>query len=80
MTHKANGVPCRFDVYWRTVFPKSRFCRVLEGGHFGREFMNGCFGPVRNNSKGATSARNCVEFLWLTRDSETTSDCGLETR
>ena len=27
----AKGVPYRFDVYWRTMFPKSRFCRVLEG-------------------------------------------------
>ena len=46
MTSIAKAVPCRFDVYWRTMFPKSRFCRVLNGGHFGREFMNGCFTPV----------------------------------
>ena len=46
MTSIAKGVPCRFDVYWRTMFPKSRLCRVLDGGHFGREITNGCFGPV----------------------------------
>ena len=52
ITHKANGVPCRFDVYWQIVFPKSRFCRVLDGGHFGREFTNGCFSPVGTTAKG----------------------------
>jgi hypothetical protein len=46
MTSVAKGVPYRFDLYWRTVFLKSRFCSVLGEGHFGREFTNGCFGPV----------------------------------
>ena len=46
MTSIAKGVPCRFDVYWGAMVPNSRFCRVLNGGHFGREFTNGYFGPV----------------------------------
>ena len=70
----AKGVPCRFDGYWRTVFPKSRFCRVLDASHFGREFMSGYFSPVGTAAKAPPSARNCVEFLWLTRDSETKPD------
>ena len=46
MTSIAKGVPCRFDMYWRILSLKSRLCRVLDEGHFGREITNGCFGPV----------------------------------
>jgi hypothetical protein len=41
----AKGVPCGFDQCWRTVFPKSRFCRVLDGGHFGQNMGGGRYGP-----------------------------------
>ena len=46
MTSIAKGVPCRFDMYWRILSLKSRLCRVLDEGHFGREITNGYFGPV----------------------------------
>ena len=62
ITRKANSVPRRFDVCWRTVFPKSRFCRVLNGGHFGRELTNGCFGPVRTQFGGFAYFRSLMGF------------------
>jgi len=45
MTSIAKGVPCRFEVYWRTVFLKSPFCRVLDGGHFGQNMGAGVAAP-----------------------------------
>jgi len=47
MTSIAKGVPCRFDLYWRIVFPKSHFCRVLDGGDFGQNMRGGRYGPGR---------------------------------
>jgi len=45
ITDKAKLMPCRFDVYWRIVFSKSCFCRVLDGGHFGQNMGGGLYGP-----------------------------------
>jgi hypothetical protein len=67
MTHKANGMPCRFDLYWRTVFPKSRFCRMLDEGHFGRKFTNGSFGPLGTAAKVTALLAITLIFLAHTR-------------
>ena len=80
MTHKANGVPCRFDLYWRIVFAKTHLCRVLKGRSLRARICERVFWPCQNRPlRRPSSARNCVEFLWLTRDSETKPDYALET-
>ena len=47
MTNRAKDVPCRFEVYWDTKFPKLRICPMLNGDRFRHERAIGFGSPFR---------------------------------